>query len=209
MARVGDSPMPYAIHEIFASLQGEGRHTGRPVVFIRFAGCNLACPWCDTDHTPRMHLELDSLLSEVGTHPEKSVILTGGEPLLQPALGEAVDALKERGYWVGIETNGTLEPSEALRQKLDYIATSPKRSAPLAIRQADEVRLVVAPDVTSAWCESVRARVVARDYFLSPCDEGGQIQLLRAMTVLGKLNASAPEPPWRLSIQAHKFAKIP
>ena len=201
--------MPYAIHEIFASLQGEGRHTGRPVVFVRFAGCNLACPWCDTDHAPRMHLTLEALLSAVGTHPEKSVILTGGEPLLQPALGEVVEALKARGYWIGIETNGTIEPSEALRQKLDYIATSPKLSAPLAIRQADEVRLVVAPDVTGAWCESVRARVKAQDYFLSPCDEGGQIQLLRAMKMLGQLNASAPEPPWRLSIQAHKFAQIP
>ena len=71
------------------------------------------------------------------------------------------------------------------------------------------MQLVVAPDVTGAWCESVRARVEARDYFLSPCDEGGQIQLLRAMKMLGQLNASAPEPPWRLSIQAHKFAQIP
>lgn len=198
----------YPIHEIFESLQGEGRHTGRPCLFIRFAGCNLACPWCDTDHSPRLTLSVDDLLARVEASGAKSVILTGGEPLLQPLL-PLVLGLRERGVWVAIETNGTIEPEPALREALSYIATSPKLGTPIALTRADEVRLVVADGVDAAWCESVRARLPATDYYLSPCDDGTRLRVHEAITLLGRLNAADPTPPWRLSLQTHKLADIP
>lgn len=201
--------MRYALHEIFATLQGEGRNTGRPCVFVRFAGCNLACPWCDTDFSAKMALELDELLEAIAQFEPKSVIFTGGEPLIQPELEPLARALKARGYWLGIETNGTLEPDPSLREVLDYIATSPKTTAPLAIRRAHEVRLVTASDVTAAWCRAVREAVEAEDYYLSPCDCNGGLQVGPAIQLLGELNADAPSPPWRLSLQTHKLAGIP
>lgn len=201
--------MLYALHEIFETLQGEGRNTGRPCVFVRFSGCNLACPWCDTDFSPKVRLKLEALLERIDACSARSVILTGGEPLLQPGLLPLAQGLKARGFWVGVETNGTLEPGAALRANLDYIATSPKLGAPLALERADEVRLVVADGVTQEWCEAIRARLPAHDYYLSPCDDGARLRVRGAIALLGRLNVSAPEPPWRLSLQTHKLAGIP
>ncbi len=200
--------MTLPVHEIFASLQGEGRHTGRPCLFIRFAGCNLACPWCDTDHAPRLALTVDDLLARVDACGAKNVILTGGEPLLHPLLPLA-QGLRARGCWVAVETNATIEPEPALRAALSYIAASPKVGAPIALTRADEVRLVVADGVGQAWCEAVRTRLPAADYYLSPCDDGTRLRIREAIALLGRLNAADPTPPWRLSLQTHKLAGIP
>ena len=200
--------MTFPLVELFASLQGEGRNTGRPCVFVRFAGCNLACPWCDTSCVATERLDFEALLARIAAFPERSVIFTGGEPLLQPGLPALAAELKARGYWLALETNATCEPAPALRACLDYIATSPKLGAPIVLTQADEVRLVVAPEVTQAWCEEVRRRLPASEYYLSPCDAGGTLHVHEAITLLGRLNASAPTPPWRLSVQSHKLAAI-
>lgn len=200
--------MTFPIAELFASLQGEGRNTGRPCVFIRFAGCNLACPWCDTDHTMKLRLKREALLARLADYPERSVIFTGGEPLLQPGLTELARELKARGYWLALETNATLEPEPELRALVDYIAASPKVGAPIGLKAADEVRLVVAEGVDEAWCTAVRAQLPAADYYLSPCDDGTRLQVHAAITLLGRLNAAAPTPPWRLSLQTHKLCGI-
>lgn len=201
--------MKFTLHEIFNTLQGEGRQTGRPCVFIRFSGCNLHCPWCDTDFSPKMTLSLEALLTRLEAFSERSIIFTGGEPLLQPHLLTLAESLKGRGYWLGIETNGTIEPSLALRNTLDYIATSPKFDAPLNLKQAHEVRIVTANEITASWCKTIREQLPAEDYYLSPCDDGHQLQVHRAIQLLGELNQSSPTPPWRLSLQTHKLAGIP
>ena len=131
----------YDLVEIFESLQGEGRNMGRPCVFVRFAGCNLACPWCDTDIAKRFSSSLDDLVAEIGQHKPKSVVLTGGEPMLVKEMPELVAALKERGYWIAVETNGT-DYADWLGF-VDYVACSPKAEFPdrLALVRADEVRV--------------------------------------------------------------------
>ncbi len=201
----------FPLHEIFETLQGEGANTGKPCIFIRFSGCNLACPWCDTDFSARIHLTLDTLLERLAPFTCKNVIFTGGEPLLQPHLSELAITLKQRGYWLGIETNGTLEPSPELRTTLDYIATSPKVGAPLNLTSANEVRLVVADNVTADWCQSIRNRLPATDYYLSPCDDGTRLRVHEAIQLLGTLNTTLPSnvSPWHLSLQTHKLAGIP
>ena len=90
----------YDLVEIFKSLQGEGRNSGRPAVFVRFAGCNLGCPWCDTPVARRFSLSLAELVDEIGSHCVKSVILTGGEPTIVAGMDELVEALKNAGYWI-------------------------------------------------------------------------------------------------------------
>lgn len=189
----------YPLVEIFESLQGEGRNVGRPVVFIRFAGCNLACPWCDTDVAKRFELSLEELVAEVRTHRAKSVILTGGEPTIQTGVEELVAALKVAGYWIGVETNGTNEPEWF--KSVDYVACSPKAEFPDALRltRANEVRIVASSPAVVDFARSVRARVAATDYYISPCAHGDDIDFATAKDVLSQLEG------FSLSVQLHKI----
>ena len=187
----------YDLVEIFESLQGEGRNTGRPCVFIRFAGCNLKCPWCDTDVAKKFSASLADILAELGQYKAKSVILTGGEPTLVKDMPELVAALKKNGYWIGVETNGTR--TAGWLGFVDYVACSPKRGAPLALSAADEVRVVAEDEATAAFCREVRGKIAATDYYVSPCDHGGKIDFATAKSVLSQLDG------WSLSVQLHKL----
>lgn len=189
----------YDLVEIFESLQGEGRNMGRPCVFVRFAGCNLACPWCDTDVSCRFSATLDELLNEISGFRAKSVVLTGGEPTLVDAMPEFVAALKERGYWIAVETNGTND-AEWL-QFVDYVACSPKSEFPesVALTRADEVRVVASSEDVVGFCRDIRGRIAATDYYVSPCERGGEIDFATAKSVLSQLDG------WSLSVQLHKL----
>ena len=190
----------YELVEIFESLQGEGRNTGRPCVFIRFAGCNLKCPWCDTDVTKRFSASLDELLVELAQYKVKSVILTGGEPTIQKDVPELVAALKREGYWVAVETNGTNGTDETpWLGFVDYIACSPKRGAALRLSAANEVRIVAEDEATADFCREVRGKIAATDYYVSPCDHDGKIDFATAKSVLAQLDG------WSLSVQLHKL----
>ena len=191
--------MRYSLVEVFESLQGEGRNAGRQCVFVRFAGCNLACPWCDTDVSARFTVTLGELLEEIGQYRPKSVILTGGEPTLADGMPELVAALKERGYWIAVETNGTRDADWL--QFADYVACSPKAEFPeaLAIARADEVRVVASSEAVAGFCRDVEAKVAATDYYVSPCERGGEMDFATAKSVLSKL------PGWSLSVQLHKL----
>ena len=187
----------YDLVEIFESLQGEGRNTGRPCVFIRFAGCNLKCPWCDTDVKKRFSLSLSELRKELGQYKAKSVILTGGEPTLVKEMPELVAALKKNGCWIGVETNGT--SAADWLGFVDYVACSPKRGAELALTVADEIRVVAEDEATVEFCREVRGKIAATDYYVSPCDRGGKIDFATAKSVLSQLDG------WSLSVQLHKI----
>ena len=191
--------MNYELVEIFKSLQGEGRNSGRQVVFVRFAGCNLACPWCDTEVGKRFTLSLEELRREIGSYGVKSVILTGGEPTFREGMDELVGALKADGYWIAVETNGTAEP--AWFGKLDYIACSPKAefAETVKLTRADEVRVVASSPEIVGFCREMRRRIAATDYYISPCDHDGEIDFATAKAVLGELK------DWSLSVQLHKL----
>ena len=198
MGRVDEYPLV----EIFESLQGEGRNVGRPCVFVRFAGCNLRCPWCDTDTARRFTLTLDELVREIGTHRARSVILTGGEPTIQRGMPELVARLKDAGYWIAVETNALQTPDWL--QFVDYVACSPKAefaeryAAPETLRRADEVRVVASSEDVVDFCREIRGRIAATDYYVSPCDRDGQIDFATAKAVMARLEG------WSLSVQLHK-----
>ena len=187
----------YDLVEIFESLQGEGRNTGRPCVFVRFAGCNLRCPWCDTDVAKRFTVSRTDLLREIAGFKAKSVILTGGEPTLAKGMPELIAALRQAGYWIGVETNGTVAADWL--GFVDYVACSPKRGAALALTAADEVRVVAEDAQTADFCRAVRDRIAATDYYVSPCDRDGAIDFATAKSVLAELDG------WSLSVQLHKL----
>jgi organic radical activating enzyme len=191
--------MKYDLVEIFESLQGEGRNTGRPCVFVRFAGCNLKCPWCDTDVRSRFSLSLEELVSEVKGFRAKSIVLTGGEPTAAKGMPELVAALKREGFWLAVETNGTSEADWLAF--VDYVACSPKAEFPDSIRlsSANEVRVVASGADVVDFCKTMRGRIAATDYYVSPCDRGGEIDFATAKSVLSRLDG------WSLSVQLHKI----
>lgn len=131
------------IAELFHSIQGEGRYSDTPSVFVRTTGCNLRCHFCDTPFTswaPEGKLiEQDELLEQIAAYQTRHVVLTGGEPLLQPAIVPLSHQLRNAGYFVTIETAGTLDRPVAA----DLMSISPKRS------NSD-------PAADSRWLESHR-----------------------------------------------------
>ena len=123
------------VSEIFYSVDGEGARTGAPAIFIRLFGCNLNCTYCDTRYACKQEegvlgfndMSIDRILEAVKTYePCRCITLTGGEPLIHPAASELVTALRENGYWVNIETNGSIDlgPFIAEQDKL-----GPKKSS--------------------------------------------------------------------------------
>ncbi len=205
--------MIYHLRSIFSSLQGEGRNSGRPCVFIRFSSCNLSCPWCDTHKTERMQLTEQDILAEVAEHKVRSVIITGGEPSIQPGLDLLVTLLKKSKYWVGLETNGIVAPEHP--ELFDYISVSPKVEFlskyldKTMLKRANEVRIVATKDDVEHQCMNLRKRIIADDYYISPLEKDDKIHYRRALTLLTKLNKLNTEPqPWSLSIQMHKVLGI-
>ena len=191
--------MKYSLVEIFKSFQGEGRNMGRQCVFIRFAGCNLSCPWCDTDVRERFSMTLDELLAEIASYKAKTVVLTGGEPTLIEGAPELIAALKAAGYFIAVETNATVDA--AWLQFVDYVACSPKAEFPdkIELKKANEVRVVASDDRAVEFCRTVKEIIEADDYYVSPCDHDGEIDFATAKSVLSKLDG------WSLSVQLHKI----
>ena len=210
----------YAIKEVFATLQGEGAQAGSPAVFLRFAGCNLGyevCPWCDTDWVKAEHTgDLEGTLALVrgaaeagfgGERPGLLLVATGGEPSLQLDRPLA-RALRERGYRIAMESNGSRAVDRSL---VDWLTISPKQPH-FVQREGNELKLLFtgahAPGITPN-VESVRRLTESTrfdHYFLQPVDlpeQGGPNyeETVRAVMELG--------PPWRLSVQTHKVASIP
>lgn len=198
----------YRIVEIFETLQGEGFNTGMPSIFIRFGKCNLACPWCDTNYNQFETKTLAEIMAVVRGFSAKNIIITGGEPTIQPNLERLLEVLKAEGYFIAVETNGL----KAVPPQIDYIATSPKRLYQKNylkhhIPFANEVRIVVDGDVLE-FCEQIENTIPADRYYLSPCEENGVMNMLDTITQLGKLNQRPHKPRWQLSIQTHKMAGI-
>ena len=195
----------YRINEIFYSLQGEGLWTGTPMVFVRFSGCNLKCPFCDTDHSAFREMSADEIVAEVvqagGTCGR--VCVTGGEPSLQ--LDKVlVDALHGAGFQIHLETNGT----RPLPEGVDWVTLSPKTDVKglkgdgtVVLEKADEVKLVYEDGIDPKW-----AAFPASWHFLQPCDTGDPAadRAILAQT----LDYILRNPRWRLSLQTHKLLKI-
>lgn len=190
----------YRVNDIFYSIQGEGRNTGRAAVFVRFSGCNLACPFCDTDFGRYEELSADAILSRMtervgtiggGTRP--LVVLTGGEPTLQADV-PLIDRLHQAGYGeVAMESNGLLEPPP----NLDWLTVSPKGRA--AVRHANELK-VLFDGRTAVGTYGIEADY----YYLQPCDVGDAVR--NAAITQGCIDFIRRHPQWRLSLQTHKLA---
>lgn len=197
----------YHINEIFYSLQGEGFHTGRPAVFVRFAGCNLRCPFCDTDFSHSEPMTAEQIARRVfdySTHPHTLIVLTGGEPSLQVD-NELVDALHAHQQTVTIETNGT----RPVPDNIDWVTLSPKAvpaaESKVVLTQADEVK-VVFTESTEKLLPLWRTTIRASHYYLQPCAQPGTEPIQTNTEAVVEYILSHPD--WKLSLQTHKYLHI-
>ncbi len=204
----------YAVKEIFLTLQGEGAHAGRPAVFCRFAGCNLwsgleaqrdgaVCGFCDTDFVGTdgslggryaSGAALAAAVEEVwgAEVANRAVVLTGGEPLLQVDAA-LIAALRGRGFWIAVETNGTIAAPEGL----DWLCVSPKAHAPLVQRSGDELKLAF----PQAGCDPGAFEGLAFGHFrLQPIDGPA-----RERNTQAAIAYCLSHRAWRLSVQTHKM----
>jgi len=211
--------MPYALKEIYYTLQGEGARTGRPAVFCRFAGCNLwsgreddrseaVCRFCDTDfvgldgpgggrfETGRALADaVAALWPTLENAANRYVVCTGGEPLLQLD-SSVIDALHERQFEIGIETNGTLP----IPNEIDWVCVSPKADAELVVHRGDELKLVFPQE--GAPPERYRDLEFSH-FFLQPMDGPD-----REANTAEAIRYCLAHPEWRLSLQTHKLTGI-
>lgn len=190
----------YPVNEIFYSLQCEGYYTGTPAIFIRFSGCNLACPFCDTDHSHSVRMTASDILAAIAGYPATHVVLTGGEPSL--FVDEVLlQQLHAAGKYVAIETNGTRQ----LPEGIDWVTLSPKDgfcpNAHTVLTRCDEVKQVF----TDADSVSAMDGISAGHYFLQPCDTGDD---RAAQIVRDTVEYCKAHPKWRLSLQIHKVLNI-
>ncbi|MDE6741160.1 MAG: 7-carboxy-7-deazaguanine synthase QueE [Muribaculaceae bacterium] len=197
------------INEIFYSIQGEGHHSGYPSVFIRFSGCNLQCPFCDTRHNDGVAMTDTDIVHAVNLYKADWVVLTGGEPSLWIDADFIRLLHQATGKKIAIETNGT----NPLPEGIDWVTVSPKTgmaemigNPAIKVDRADEIKVV---DVGQEL----------DDYFDLPCKGKQTLMYLqpcyvadlkkRESNTLRTVRRVLQDPRWTLSLQIHRYLGIP
>jgi 7-carboxy-7-deazaguanine synthase len=199
------------IAEIFRSLQGEGKNQGKPCLFIRLAGCNLDCTWCDTKsaRTGGIEMSLDYILEQVWRVNPSYVCITGGEPLVQvDALEPLLASLHKRGTQIDIETNGTIDFSPLQRYAsicMDMkCPSSGEKSDPALlekIRPQDSVKFVVKDEADCKYAQEVmNTHRIAGECFISPVF-GTDYKVITKFVLVNNL-------PVRFQLQLHKLIGV-
>ena len=208
----------YKIKEIFLTKQGEGYHTGKKSIFIRFSGCNLwnglehdrnkaICNWCDTDFVGTDGINggtytIDKIINKIWDLWPKNfkekpfLVCTGGEPLLQ--LDQVfVDEMHINGFKIAIETNGTCHPPN----NIDWICVSPKSNTNLVIKEGDELKFVY-PQV--GFEPQQFEKFNFNHFFIQPMDGNNYKENKIKSKDFVKNNRQ-----WKISLQTHKILGFP
>jgi len=191
----------YMINEIFYSLQGEGRFAGKAAIFIRFSGCNLKCPFCDTDFKHYEKMTARAILAKcLEWNQCNFVVLTGGEPTLQ-VTEEFVEMLHSNGYKVAMETNATRE----VPVNVDWVTASPKKAyvkeGGVWLTKADEVKVVY-----DGEHEPSTFGIDANEYYIQPCDTGNAER--NSIIIQKCVEYVKNHPKWKLSLQQQKILNV-
>lgn len=186
------------VNEIFYSLQGEGHFSGVPSVFVRLSGCNLRCPFCDTDFTSFTEMSEEEIVTEAVRYPARHIVLTGGEPTLQ-LTDSLVHRLHEAGFFVQIETNGT----HPVPDGIDWVTCSPKAGGRVVLTEVNEVKMLYHGDGTEL---SATDDIKAEEHRLQPLDTGRPDR--NEEIVRSAVRYVLDHPVWSLSLQTHKILNI-
>ena len=191
------------VNEIFYSLQGEGYHTGKAAVFVRLSGCNLKCPFCDTDFSKYTEMTEEQIVDNVCKLSIDChfVVITGGEPTLQDTT-LLIDMLHQNGYKVAMESNGTRKAP----YNVDWLTISPKKSflkngGDVVVKKCNELKLVF-----NGEYEPQDFGIKADHYYLQPCDvkePERNSEIINKVVEYIKTN-----PIWKLSLQTQKILNV-
>ncbi len=192
--------------EEFYTLQGEGYNTGEAAWFIRIGGCDVGCRWCGVKESwnPKLHppTATDSIVAHAIENPSSAVVVTGGEPLMYN-LDYLCRQLRGKGCKTYLETSGAYP----LTGKWDWICLSPKKNmAPRQniISRANELKVIIYNDSDIAWAEKYADQVSpACRLFLQP--EWSRAKYITPVII----DYVMKNPKWKISLQTHKFMKIP
>lgn len=194
------------VMEEFYSLQGEGFHTGEAAYFIRVGGCDVGCYWCDVKESWNSELHpavlSDEIISRVIDYPAKAVIITGGEPL-QYNLNYLCEKLKQYGIKTFLETSG----SYPLSGNWTWICISPKKNAPPIDENfiyADELKVIITDYSDFEWAEYYSYKVNNNCILYLQPEWSKRNEVIPAIVEYILLN-----PKWKISLQCHKYMRIP
>jgi len=192
--------------EDFYTIQGEGFHAGKPAYFIRLGGCDVGCSWCDAKYAwnPRLCPPTDvrTIVGRAAACAAQAVVITGGEPLIYP-LEPLTSALTAQGLQIFLETSG----SHPFSGRFDWVCLSPKRKRPPldeAFGRAHELKVIVACDDDFAWAERNAARVGEECLLYLQPEWSVAERTMPAIVEYAKAH-----PRWNISIQTHKYMRIP
>lgn len=192
--------------EEFYSLQGEGFHTGKAAYFIRIGGCDLGCTWCDSaftwDYSLFPETEVDKIVENAAACVAKAAVVTGGEPLMWN-LDYLCEKLKDKGIETFLETSGACPPSGTW----DWVCLSPKKQnppLPEMFTRANELKVIITKESDLHWAVS-NSRKVTKECHLFLQPEWSEYKSITPLIV----SFIKQNPKWRISLQSHKFMKIP
>jgi len=192
--------------ESFYTLQGEGFHQGKAAYFIRLAGCDVGCVWCDVkeswDEEKYPLQSIEEIVANAKQYPARLAVITGGEPTLYN-LEDLTSALQAEGFATNIETSG----SSPLTGTWDWICLSPKKfKPPLSgiLKRANELKIIVFNKSDFDWAEKYGAEVSdSCKLYLQP--EWGKSEKVTPMII----DYIKQNPRWRFSLQMHKYINVP
>jgi organic radical activating enzyme len=200
------SPYLLPVMEEFYSLQGEGIHTGKPACFLRIGGCNVGCHFCDVKEAWNANkhtlTQVDEIVQRIIANPAHAVVVTGGEPMLYN-LSYLCETLKNNDIQLYLETSG----SEPVSGIWDWICVSPKRNHPPlqnVLLQANELKVVICNETDFLWAEE-NAKYVNKNCYLFLQPEWSK----RIIMIPKIVDYILKNPQWRISLQSHKYMKIP
>lgn len=192
--------------EEFYTLQGEGYHTGKAAYFIRIGGCDVGCSWCDAKFTWNAKsfppVAVEKIVANASQNPAKVIVVTGGEPSLYP-LDYLCQKLKEQGFQTHVETSG----AHNLTGQWDWICLSPKPQQPPVNgihMKADELKVIISSKKDIEWAEENARKVKSTcKLYLQP-EWSVHSEIIPTI-----VNYAMENPKWQVSLQAHKFMRIP
>jgi organic radical activating enzyme len=194
------------VMEFFHTLQGEGRWTGHAAFFIRLAGCDVGCVWCDVKESwevsEKQWMKVDDLVWEAAQYPSDIVVITGGEPAMYD-MGLLTEKLHAIGKRIHLETSGAYP----IRGKFDWVCLSPKKfKEPIdgVLHMARELKVVIFHPSDFDWADAFAEKVHDNcELFLQP--EWSRRDK-HVSTIIDKVKM---DPRWRISLQTHKYLDIP
>jgi 7-carboxy-7-deazaguanine synthase len=194
------------VMESFYTLQGEGFHQGKAAYFIRLAGCDVGCIWCDVKESWDKNLypeqSIEQIVEGAKSNNGRLAVITGGEPTMYN-LDQLTKALHHEGFLTNIETSG----SHILTGTWDWICISPKKFKPPLpgiLKKANELKIIIFNKSDFAWAEKYAALVSSK------CKLYLQPEWNKAATVIPLIiNYIKENPQWELSLQIHKYINVP